>query len=65
MTRKPTPRQIECLSLAGEGLSNRDIGAKLGLATSTVGGYIGNAMRILGAKSRTHAYALLKEQKLL
>jgi len=50
-----TRREIEVLSLAGEGLSNVQIGRRLDLQMNTVKNYLRSVHRKLGATSRTEA----------
>lgn len=55
-------REIEVLTLAGRGMSNKQISAKLGITESTVGSHLVNVFRKLDVESRTEAviYALRK-----
>ncbi len=50
-----TPRQGEILHLLREGLSNRDIAARLGIGEGTVKLHVSAVMRRLGARNRTAA----------
>lgn len=50
-----SPRELQCLSLAGEGLSNKRIGEKLGIAETTVKTNMGHVLSKLSAVDRTHA----------
>lgn len=50
-----TPREEEVLSLLVEGLSNREIGARLHLAEGTVKNYVSTIIAKLQANDRTHA----------
>lgn len=52
---KLTPRQQETLVLLCRGLSNKEIGLRLGLAEPTVKMHISSILRILGAVNRTQA----------
>ncbi len=52
------PRAIECLTLAAHGLSDREIGAKLGISPITARGYVEIVKRRLGARTRTEAAAV-------
>lgn len=57
LARVLTPRQIEILSLVGEGLSNAEIAARLYLTESTVKWHIRKILRGLGAANRAQAVA--------
>ncbi|MEJ2211969.1 MAG: response regulator transcription factor [Anaerolineae bacterium] len=50
-----TPREEEVLSLLAEGLSNREIGARLHLTEGTVKNYVSAILAKLQANDRTHA----------
>lgn len=58
-------REREVLSLLAEGASNREIGARLFLAESTVKTYVANILSKLHAANRTHAATLAHELGLL
>jgi DNA-binding NarL/FixJ family response regulator len=53
-----TPREIEVLDLVSEGLSNRDIAARLYLSHRTVEKHIESLLRKTGARSRTQLAAV-------
>ena len=62
----PAPRAVEralsqrehaCLAMSARGLTSRDIGAKLGIATRTVDFHIGNVLAKLAASNRNEAIA--------
>ncbi|WP_372665629.1 LuxR C-terminal-related transcriptional regulator [Amycolatopsis kentuckyensis] len=57
-----TPRERDVLELLGEGLSNRDIAARLRLAERTVKVHVGNVLAKLGVTSRTQAALLARER---
>jgi DNA-binding CsgD family transcriptional regulator len=60
--RAPSPltdREREIVSLLGEGLSNRDVAARLTLSVRTVEGHIYKAMNKTGVASREQLAALL------
>ena len=50
-----TDRQQRILGLIGQGLSNRQIGARLGIAEKTVKNHVTELLRRLGLSSRTEA----------
>ena len=50
-----TDRQVEVLHLLARGLSNKEIGDRLGLAENTVKIHLGHIYRTLGVTSRTSA----------
>lgn len=54
-----TARQTDCLRLAGEGLSSKQIGRALGISPSTVDNHIQTAVTKLHARNRWHAAQLL------
>jgi DNA-binding NarL/FixJ family response regulator len=60
-----TDREGEVLTLLAEGRSNRDIGAALFLAESTVKNHVSNILGKLHAANRTHAVSLAREQGLI
>lgn len=59
------PREIQCLSLAGKGLTSRQIERQTGLSFRTVDFYIGRAMQKLGAHSRTEALHLAELYRMI
>jgi len=50
-----TEREIEVLQLAAQGMTNKEIGRKLGISPRTVQGHLANIYGKLGAASRTEA----------
>lgn len=56
-----TPRQLEVLELLAQGLSNADIGARLGLNLSTVKSHVTGVLRALNVSSRTQAVLAFKQ----
>ncbi len=60
-----TEREREVLALLAAGASNREIGAKLYLAESTVKNHVSTILGKLHAANRTHAVSLAREQGLL
>ena len=60
-----TKRELEVLRLIAEGLSNREIAARLFIATSTVKWHVNAVFRKLEADSRTRAVARARRTGLL
>ncbi len=60
-----TPRELEILGLIAEGLSNREIGARLFVSENTVKTHSARLFEKLGAKRRTQAVQLAKSAGLL
>ncbi|HET8957150.1 MAG TPA: response regulator transcription factor [Microcella sp.] len=56
-----TPRETEIVTLIAEGLSNREIGARLFLAEKTVKNYVSGILAKLGMQRRTQAAVLAAE----
>ena len=54
-TGRLTPQEQRILDLLGEGLSNRSIGARLGVAEKTVKNHVSSLLAKLGASNRTEA----------
>ena len=52
-------REQEVAGLVAEGLTDREIAARLGLAHRTVQTHVANARHKLGADNRSHLVALL------
>jgi LuxR family quorum sensing-dependent transcriptional regulator len=65
VSRNLTPREWDCLLWAGEGKTNWEISAILGISTSTVTKHIMAAREKLGAVSKAHAIATAIRTKLL
>ena len=55
-------RQSQCLMLAGEGFSSKEIAQQINLSPSTVDNHIAAAIDRLGAKNRVEAVRFLLEQ---
>jgi DNA-binding NarL/FixJ family response regulator len=53
-----TPREIEVLTLAARGLSNKEIAQQLGTAGGTIKMHIQNILAKLRASDRTHAVTI-------
>lgn len=56
--RPITPREMETLRWAAEGLTNAQIAAVMEISPNTVHHHISRAMRAVGARDRTHAVVL-------
>jgi two-component system response regulator DesR len=57
-----TERERQVLRLAGEGLSNAEIGKRLHLADGTVRNYLSEAIGKLQAENRIEAYRIARDQ---
>ena len=59
LPRRPGPRcrsgRARCISLIADGLTNREIGERLGLAEKTVKNYVSGLLAKLGMERRTQA----------
>jgi DNA-binding CsgD family transcriptional regulator len=65
-SREPlTPRELEVLQLIADGLSNKQIAARLWLSVETVKSHVCAVHAKLGAESRAHAVAIALRQGLL
>ena len=60
-----TEREREVLALMAEGLSNKEIGARLGFSERTAAFHVGNILQKLGAASRTEAVVRAKERGMI
>jgi NarL family two-component system response regulator LiaR len=60
-----TPRELEILSLIAQGLSNREIAARLFVSENTVKTHCSRAFDKLGARRRTQAVQLGKQLGLI
>lgn len=56
-----TRRQRDVLTMMAEGLSNKEIGERLGLNINTVKGHVTAILRELGAENRTQAVLMVKQ----
>lgn len=56
-----TQRQYQVLKLLSEGLSNAEIGSRLGLNISTVKSHVTSVLKTLGVERRTQAVLLFKK----
>jgi DNA-binding NarL/FixJ family response regulator len=60
-----TEREREVLALMAEGLSNKEIGARLGFSERTAAFHVGNILQKLGTASRTEAVVRAKERGMI
>ena len=60
-----TPRQIECLLLAAEGLGSPEIGRRLSLSSRTVDDHLTVVCRRLGVRTRVQAVAAALDAQLI
>jgi len=56
-----TPRELSVLKLVSEGYTNREIGARLAISTSTVGVHVSNVLHKLNVTRRAHAVARARD----
>ena len=62
-TADRTPSERKVLELIGDGLSNREIGAKLGVAEKTVKNHITSLLSKMGLQRRTQVAAWVAGQR--
>lgn len=60
-----TPRELEVLTLMGQGRSNNEIAVTLGIAPRTTKVHVQNILGKLGATNRTEAVSIAARQKLI
>jgi len=58
-------REVECLTLAANGLTDREMAHRLGLSTHTVHFHLNNATIKLNARNRTHAVGLAAQMGII
>lgn len=56
-------RQVECLNLASEGRTSKEIARAIGLSPSTVDNHIRSAIERLGARNRADAIRMLRDSQ--
>jgi DNA-binding NarL/FixJ family response regulator len=54
-------REVEVLALVAKGLTDREVGAALGISPRTVGRHVGNILEKLGARNRAEAARRYRE----
>lgn len=62
---KLSPRELQCLSLLAQGLSNDGIAENIGIRPPTVAMHLANARSKLKALSREHAVAIAVSKGLI
>jgi len=60
-----TPRELEILGLVAEGLSNREIAARVFVSENTVKTHVSRLFDKLGARRRTEAVQIAKASRLI
>ncbi len=65
LLRQLTPREKDVLGLLGEGMSDKEIGARLGIGKDTVHSHMVNLLGKLGAESRLQALIVAVRQGLI
>ena len=60
-----TTRELQVLRLIGEGLSNKEVAARLGFAETTAEKHVSGVLQKLGARDRTQAVRLALERGIL
>ncbi len=60
-----TPREVEVLTLAAQGLANKEIAARLGTASGTVKIHMQNILAKLHATDRTHAVTIAMQRGII
>lgn len=60
-----TPREVEVIKLVAQGLSNKEIAAKLGNATGTIKIHVQNILEKLAASDRTHAVTIATQRGII
>lgn len=62
---RPTPRQLEVLSLVAQGQPNKRIASQLGIAERTVKLHVTALLGTLGARNRTHLLVVARDKGVL
>jgi DNA-binding NarL/FixJ family response regulator len=60
-----TPREVEVLMLAAQGLANKEIAARLGTASGTIKIHMQNILAKLRATDRTHAVSIAVQRGII
>jgi DNA-binding NarL/FixJ family response regulator len=59
-----SPRELEAMTLAWRGMSDKQIAFKMGISRFTVAKHIGGAMRKLNVETRTQASVIFERESL-
>ena len=59
---RPSPREIELLTLAAHGHTNAEIAALLGVAEQSVNNQMGRLRQKIGASTRAHAVVVALQE---
>ncbi len=65
MNETPTPRELQSLRMAAQGMTNREIASEMRISVETVKDHISMAAMRLRAKNRTHAAVIATKKGLL
>ena len=60
-----TPREVELVRIAAQGLTNREIGARLGISPGTVKIHLHNIYKKLGVKNRVELTLFAQSRELV
>jgi DNA-binding NarL/FixJ family response regulator len=60
-----TPREVEVLTLVAQGLSNKEVAARLGTASGTIKMHVQNILAKFDATDRTHAVTLALQRGII
>ncbi len=58
LEQEPSAREVQVLQLISEGLSNREVGARLFISEETVKSHVRHLLTKLQARSRAHAVTI-------
>ena len=60
-----SPREVDVLRLVAKGMSNKEIGAKLGVVEGTVKIHVANIFSKMGVSDRTEAIVLASQRGII